>query len=181
MPHGRTYLEQAESGYPAEAALLVLRAQHPQLLCLLQHFVRLLKEVKEDVVSVHSQSEGRPGPRQDGRDTHTQIGWAPRRGPDPPRLPRGRRAPQGRTLLAPRKAFHTGEVPSVRPGCWLQRSSKQAAQPGSEVASGGGSGRAYLEAEAELGGGVVLLLAGDHREDAAVLQVGQQLQVPGLL
>lgn len=54
-----SYLEQPESGHPADAALLVLRAQHPQLLCLLQDFVWLLKEVKEDVVSVPSQSEAR--------------------------------------------------------------------------------------------------------------------------
>lgn len=57
------YLEQPESGHPANAALLVLRAQHTQLLCLLQHFVRLLKEVKEDVVSVPQPISSPPAAR----------------------------------------------------------------------------------------------------------------------
>lgn len=39
----------------------------------------------------------------------------------------------------------------------------------------------YLDAEAVVRGGAVLLPAGDQGEDAAVLQVGQQLQVSGLL
>lgn len=39
------YLEQAEGGHPAGAALLILRTQQTQLLGLLQHFVRL-KEAK---------------------------------------------------------------------------------------------------------------------------------------
>ena len=39
----------------------------------------------------------------------------------------------------------------------------------------------YLYAEAVVRGGTVLLPAGHQGEDAAVLQVGQQLQVSGLL
>lgn len=45
----------------------------------------------------------------------------------------------------------------------------------------GWGGCAYLKAEAEFRGCAVLLLARKQGEDAAVLQVSQQLQVSGLL
>lgn len=95
----RTYLEQPESGHPADAALLVLRAQHPQLLCLLQDFVWLLKEVKEDVVSVPEPIRSPPRAQADWSCTHThRLAGRPHRGPsEPPRPPRGLCAPQGRT------------------------------------------------------------------------------------
>lgn len=56
------YLEQAEGGHPARAALLVLCTQHPQLLCVLQDFV-WLKEGKEAEVSGRERTRNSPQAR----------------------------------------------------------------------------------------------------------------------